>query len=428
MPDIENDMDDLFRRAAEKYPLRPGKSNWDVIDKKMSQASTGEARKTKTKNNYKKTLFLLLIGFSLFMGFMILNNNAKNYSSKKIADQPKSKSVLENDAVTKNDINIKKLNGALPKINRVKLSTSSQNLKEENSSPQKNYTQTRSIDKNENEFAKNGLSQSHTDSFSKNNYTTNQTNVEPEIKDSQKYAEPEKSNLPAGSKNENLPSNKKDLVNKDSFADEKKKAKSNSKILKERKFYAGVIAGADFSKVKSGPFKGPGFSAGIMVGYKINNSFFVETGILRDNKYYFSEGKTFYEEGVSMPQGMIIKNLESKSEILEIPLKAGYNFYKKKNTNLFISGGIATYIMTREKNNYNVTMNGNPEKMEGIYKKNNIKIPAVINISGGWEYQSQGKLKIRLAPYLNLPIQGIGVGKLPVTSAGIQIGLVQRIK
>ncbi|MEO6838304.1 MAG: hypothetical protein ABI185_07935, partial [Ginsengibacter sp.] len=118
--------------------------------------------------------------------------------------------------------------------------------------------------------------------------------------------------------------------------------------------------------------------------------------------------------------------LQSRSKILEIPLNIGYQFYAKKNTNLFVATGIAAYIMTKEKNNYNITENGNPGKMIGVYKKSNLKMPAVFNISAGLEERLSGLINLRIEPYLKLPLQGIGVGKLPVTSAGIQIGLTRR--
>ncbi|MEO6706898.1 MAG: outer membrane beta-barrel protein [Ginsengibacter sp.] len=188
--------------------------------------------------------------------------------------------------------------------------------------------------------------------------------------------------------------------------------------------YAGIIGVADFSKVKASPFKAPGFGAGILVGYKINKSLFIETGISGVTKYYSSDGNNFNEKGASMPDGMVINNLDGKSKILEIPVKIGYRFYQKKNVNLFAAGGVSTYIMTNEKNNYNVTMNGNLEKMEGTYKKDNVKIPSVFNISAGLEHRLSGLFQIRIEPYLKLPLQGVGVGKLPVTSAGIQIGLI----
>lgn len=35
MQHIENDMDDLFRKVAESYPLNEGQSQWNEIEEKM---------------------------------------------------------------------------------------------------------------------------------------------------------------------------------------------------------------------------------------------------------------------------------------------------------------------------------------------------------------------------------------------------------
>ncbi len=129
-----------------------------------------------------------------------------------------------------------------------------------------------------------------------------------------------------------------------------------------------------------------------------------------------------------MPSGMVINDLQSRTKILEIPLKAGFYFYNSKKIKYFIAAGASAYIMMNERNSYNVTMNGAVEKMEGVYQKTNTKIPAVLNISAGVQQHISGSLNIIIEPYLKLPLQGIGVGKLPVTSAGIQIGISKSLK
>ena len=67
----------------------------------------------------------------------------------------------------------------------------------------------------------------------------------------------------------------------------------------------------------------------------------------------------------TMPSGMVINTLESNSSLIEIPLKAKYDFIHKKNTDVFVTGGVSSYIMTKEKNMYDVTLNGTPGKSSG---------------------------------------------------------------
>ncbi|MEO6488377.1 MAG: outer membrane beta-barrel protein [Ferruginibacter sp.] len=194
-------------------------------------------------------------------------------------------------------------------------------------------------------------------------------------------------------------------------------------------FYIGLAAGVDFSKVKSRPYR-PGFNGGILGGYSINSKLSVEIGLFEVTKHYSSEGKYFNMDKMngSMPSGMIINNLESKSKMVEIPFKAKYNIIHKTNIDLFVSAGTSFYIMTSEHNKYNVTYNGGQEKMTADYKKNSYKFPATANISMGYQHTVSKQIDLRIEPFLRIPLQGIGIGSLPVASTGIHAGIIRRLK
>ena len=57
MQDIDNDMDDLFQRAAENYPLRVDNGDWESIARKIADAPAAfkcgnNPGKKRYKNNY----------------------------------------------------------------------------------------------------------------------------------------------------------------------------------------------------------------------------------------------------------------------------------------------------------------------------------------------------------------------------------------
>ena len=108
--------------------------------------------------------------------------------------------------------------------------------------------------------------------------------------------------------------------------------KKPSAQINKRIFYLGLIAGPDLSKVHSGPFNF-GFDAGLLFGYKINSKISLETGLIKGRKNYTSDGSNFNMGKIrqSMPAGMTINDLASKSDLIEIPLKVKYNFAAKKN-------------------------------------------------------------------------------------------------
>ena len=45
-------------------------------------------------------------------------------------------------------------------------------------------------------------------------------------------------------------------------------------------------------------------------------------------------------------------------------------------------------------------------------------------MSFGYEYKIKNKFRLRIEPYLNLPLSGIGKSKEPVLSKGIYFGLL----
>lgn len=210
----------------------------------------------------------------------------------------------------------------------------------------------------------------------------------------------------------------------------KKKNKPSQNVQNKKGIYVGVVAGPDFSKVHSGSFDRSGVNAGLVAGYRFSKKTLLESGISWDKKYYTSEGKNFSMDEVAftMPSGMIINSLESSNSFIEIPLKLKFDFFTKRNFDLFVAGGVSAYIITREKNMYHITLNGDNKNLLCVYEENNYGLPAVANVSAGYEKNIFKNFDIRIEPYLKIPLRGMGVGSLPVTSAGLQIAIIGRLK
>ncbi|MEO8855185.1 MAG: hypothetical protein ABI359_15490 [Ginsengibacter sp.] len=414
MQNVENDMDDLFRRAAENYPLKKSKGDWESVLKKISVSDEQDLTlKKQTKNDSKKILIIFLLAVILILSaLLIFNANPKVNPSGKIASTEKLERNVSNSGLPKERLAVNKLTSKVINVRS----------KAKEINPGNNKSSLQQISFSSNSKVNNLLVYQDENNVNENRIEKdNHSILKQSVFDYFKNSLPLSTQLIGKQPAIYMDSNTISSL-------EKKKLIIKVKPERENGLYVGINAGPDFSKVKSGNFKSPGFSAGIVLGYRINRKIFAETGFSIGSKYYSSDGQLFNEEGASMPDGMVIMDLQGYSRILEIPLKIGYNIYKKNKESFFISTGVSAYIMTMEKNNYDVMMNGNPGKMVGLYQKNNVKTPAAFNLSLGWEHQLRPLVKLRIEPYLKLPLQGIGVGKLPVTSTGIQIGIYRVIK
>lgn len=433
MQHLENDMDDLFQRAADNYPLKSEKGDWESVARRLAANADKDkegAPATLEKKSRKKIFFLvallaLLISAGLYHQFMGVGETG--VVVKTVHTKASNGSRYRNDNKTRDitSVNNKPTLPATENVRKGKNTTDSTNT---------GLTSIRAISVYASRYAgkTGGILRRNPEStivYDNSNHHEQQPEdniiTEASGNDDRKTYNNDISNPLKKESEEPGPQKKeKDTMRTD------KRSTHKANVTQRKGLYAGAVAGLDFSKVESTSFANTGFNAGFLAGYRINNFLSLETGLIWNKKYYNSDGKYFRMDKIrsSMPSGMVIDNLESQSSLIEIPVKAKFDFSRKSNSNLFATGGVSSYIMTMEKNMYNATVNGTQEKVAGVYKKNNYGFPSVINVSLGYEHNISRVLNIRVEPFLKIPLQGIGVGNLRVTSAGLQIGITGRLK
>src|SRR5882757_9111781 len=77
MRDINDDMDDLFRRAADGYPLNTNSSDWNKVQSAMQLSEKGTIPNVESKKKYRRFLWLLLL---LPFGFVIEKYGFQNHN------------------------------------------------------------------------------------------------------------------------------------------------------------------------------------------------------------------------------------------------------------------------------------------------------------------------------------------------------------
>ncbi len=431
MQHVENDMDDLFQRAAQNYPLQNGKGDWESIAKRInpSQADPKSVLPLQKKSNKKLIACLLLFAAFLTRDLLLQKATTKLSYRTALSDLMKEKeNIILNDLGKEKIVSVAEQKKITGNYSRILIPYSGNNFINESSK----FKQVHFYHK-ENFIKSNKNNQ--------NNYLVTEETNDSNILTTPAYKIRERShnllmdNLEKEVEKVLIAAKTENITLENSLAKNNKnvnyKKATTTAVLSQKKiFYIGLEGGPDFSKVRSASFNNPGFDAGLLAGMSINNKLSFETGIIWNKKNYRSEGTQFSMDKVksTMPAGMIINNLESESSLIEIPLTIQYNFIHKKNSGLFISTGISVYIMTKEKNMYNVTMNGTAEKTTGMYEKNNYGLPAVASISAGYVHKVSKYLELRIAPFLKIPLQGMGVGSLPITSTGLHAGIIHRFK
>ncbi len=478
MLQINDDInDELFRRAAESYPLKTDNSDWDAVVNKMNSDDTTDEPVVitkKRKNNYRfLLLLLLLIPLIIFENINSTShkNTSKNNNDKEdittnpkiIANNINENNVLKNkteEAILTTNVTqpdsfhsdkMLLLRSASQKTNIIASATvekvAKENIKQTytsgqkskmniyNSKPEANDQQT-----TEAAFSKPGKhkkkmkgtsaiaikdgSQENIDIVKKEITVADNSPVQPKATENEiSTTIPDKLTGPVVKTDSIKDSTKitttkttQEKENKKTSVEENKKKKSAKKH-----FYAGLIIGPDFSTIKLQSVKKTGLSYGFLLGYRINKKWSIETGFLQDRKYYSTDGKYFNTKDLNYPPSYKIEYVTGVCKMLELPLNIRYSFYTRKRSGLFGSAGVSAFFMQHESYIYDINYYGNRYSRSYEYDNKSKSIPAIVNISAGYTYKV-GKIgDLRIEPYIKMPISKIGTGKLPIQSGGVFI-------
>ena len=186
--------------------------------------------------------------------------------------------------------------------------------------------------------------------------------------------------------------------------------------------YIGITGAPDLSTVKMQATKGVGTTWGLLLGYSFNSHWAVESGVYLDRKKYYTAGEYF--KGETQPY-MTLQSVNGSCNMWEIPLNVRYNFNPGSKITWFATAGVSSYFMTKQE--YYYQYEGVPQPTNWSTSVHANYLFSIINLSGGFE-QRIGKIgNLRIEPYVRLPLSGIGTGRLPIMSAGLNIGITHQL-
>jgi hypothetical protein len=215
---------------------------------------------------------------------------------------------------------------------------------------------------------------------------------------------------------------------KDNGLQKPEAAKARQKNKSEHSFYAGIMVAPDLSTVKFQSVKGMGITTGVLFGYNLNARWAIETGLYLDVKKYYTEGQYFDKKKVQALWNVDIKTVDGSCNMFEIPLNLRYNLSTSEKRKWFATGGLTSYLMYQEKYAYELASAGYSWPKSATYHNPSQSWFSQISLSMGYE-EKLGKIgNLRLEPYLRIPLAGIGTGSLPITSAGLNIGLTHKFR
>lgn len=181
----------------------------------------------------------------------------------------------------------------------------------------------------------------------------------------------------------------------------------------------GLMAGPDLSTVKFGPVYKTGYNFGIQVGYRFSNRWSVNTGVIYTKKFYKADSADFHYK-TNWPNYKL-RNVEGNCSMWEIPVNVRYDVSFNEKRRWFVSTGLSTYLMDKEDytlyygNNWNTYIAESPVNSD----VNSNYLFSIVNLSAGMERSFGKRFSLQAEPYLKVPLKGLGMGSMRMTSYGV---------
>ncbi|MEO8713023.1 MAG: hypothetical protein ABI405_12910 [Parafilimonas sp.] len=425
----EDDMDEMMRKAAENYDVDAEKaSDWNAVFAAVhGEGNEPPVEEKKRKRRFVFWWFLLIplgwIANTEYNKFNTQHSITKNNSASSL--QTKTKDAEANTLpVAGNNLSTKNLKLTVTGQEKKGITTSVENnssihyknqLKAQNKIEEKSSNNNLNIDNSSlPEKYENNEPQIQSADKTKDINNVELNNNGNNIIDSQTLIYIQKDNSTA--------------INKNTKPADISKAKSALKKEKNNThyFYAGLLAGGDFSFVHFQKTQSVGYNIGLLVGYKFNK-ISIESGLFLDKKNYYTSGEYFDKSKVPYFYNAELLSANGYCKMFEIPLNVKYDISKIKKHTWFATTGLSSYLMNKEFYNYAYIKNGQEYNGGYPYYHTTQNWFSVLNLSAGYQLQIHTKNNLRIEPYYKTTFSGVGTGSLSISSAGINIGITRRI-
>jgi hypothetical protein len=412
MPYQDDNLSKLFQKAANDYPLKTDNSDWDSVAAKLNDPAT----KTIAGINSRIVKYTAII--VLLFGGITLSLYKLQF---KVSDIKTKQKIISDISINKNEGSISK-SFELPKSISAPRSAKSESgfgLKNSNSVIKESALKTGTNHKTLENTVNVGTKMSLNNSI--NTQSISQENSE------QKYQPIE---APADNKTGDVPGGQISYNNQE----KERSLRAGKTVVKYKrppsKFYGTIYGSPVFSMVKFQQLVKPGYKIGVGLGYKFSDRFSVELGVQRERINYYTNGKYFDKSGFKIKDPKSLESVNGSNKLTSVPITVKYDFLSRGMDHFYATCGINAITITHtEDYDYVVSKNGILNEHSKSYSSvTGPKYLTSINLGAGYEAKLNNWFNLRVEPYYQLPTCNLGVGKIPVTSFGVNVGIVKNLK
>lgn len=183
-----------------------------------------------------------------------------------------------------------------------------------------------------------------------------------------------------------------------------------------RRLSVRAVVSPDFSSINFFSAGKTGFNYGILGGFSFNKRWSITTGLISSKKLYDSEdvGGDYELDGHKYP----MKSIDGNCRIIDIPVNVYYTFFPDRSFSLRAGLGFSSYIMQRENYRYLVDYYGHDTYYRKSVSGKNQEWFKMMNVSVVASKKLSNRFTAEFEPFIKAPLAGVGEGKVSLVSMG----------
>jgi len=201
---------------------------------------------------------------------------------------------------------------------------------------------------------------------------------------------------------------------------ELEKEQRSKKVLS--RFYFTASIASDGNAISGTAIKNVTAMYGAGIGYNINKRFSIQTGIYAGKKLYTADSTDYYLKP-GYWRMVKIRNIDADCYVVSVPISLRFNVTTGRSGKFYATTGLSTYLMKKETYDYYYYHNNDTLRHAKEVYGENRHFMSVLDLSLGYERKWSKHFSLMGEPYLKLPLQGIGEGKVDLYSFGFMLGL-----
>ncbi|HEV7378937.1 MAG TPA: hypothetical protein VGN64_04040 [Dyadobacter sp.] len=177
----------------------------------------------------------------------------------------------------------------------------------------------------------------------------------------------------------------------------------------------------DMTTVGLKNFTKPGSAVSLKLEYSILRKLYIQTGVVRSVKDYRARGGEYalspYVTNINTPY-----SVDGMCTMIEIPLGLRYDLTQTEKSRWFAGAGMSSYYVQKEKYTYQYEQYVHGQ-YTGWQGKTGWFLLSHLNASAGYERRISNQLSIMAEPYIQLPLKGVGYGKVNLITTGMWLSV-----